>query len=230
LNNVRMLWGLIGALLLLLAVVSWSWYKQADALQAAAVVGERTITQSDWITMLKQKYGKQVLTDMIDREVVFQEAKRLGIAVDPKRVDEEIAKIRESYGSEHDFETSLKQQAGTSIEALRQEISYQLLLEELATRDVAVSEEELLSYYAKNKTRYAKPLQAKVWQIVVASLEEAQQVKQELKNGANFSTLAKERSIDSLTAADGGDLGWITLQDNNIEDNIKETISSIAIN
>jgi hypothetical protein len=41
--------------------------------------------------MLKQKYRQQVLEDMINREAVFQEAKRLGVTVDPKRMEDELA-------------------------------------------------------------------------------------------------------------------------------------------
>lgn len=229
-NNVRMLWGLVAALVLLLAVVTWSWYKEAQTLQTAAVVGDHAITEAEWVRTLKQKYGKQVLSDLVDRQVVFQEAKRLGITIDPKRIDEEIAKIKMSYGSEEDFQTSLAQQAGTSLEALRQEITYQLLLEDLATKDIAIDENDLLAYYNKNKEKYLKPMQARVWQIVVASLEEAKQVQRELKNGANFSTLAKERSIDSLTAANGGDMGWLQMTDSGVPDNLKETMTAIKLN
>jgi foldase protein PrsA len=232
LNNVRTLWSLIGALVLLLLVVTWSWYKEAGTLQAAAVVGEKTITQADWIAALKQKYGKQVLNDLINREVVFQEAKRLGITIDPKRIDEEMAKIQESYGTgtDNEFQAALRQQAGTSVEALRQEITYQLLLQELATKDVSVSDEELLAYYNNHQDQYARPMQARVWQIVVASLAEAKQVHRELKNGANFNTLAKERSIDTLTAANGGDMGWVSLDDPHLADTLKETIASLGLN
>jgi foldase protein PrsA len=232
LNNVKVLWSFIGALMLLLMVVAWSWYKESAALQAAAVVGGRTISQAEWIESLKQKYGQQVLNDLINREVVFQEAKRLGITIDPKRVDEEMAKIQDSYGSktESDFQAALKQQAGTSMEALRQEITYQLLLQELATKDIAVSDEELRTYYHNHKDQYSQPMQARVWQIVVASLPEAKQVLRELNNGANFSTLAKERSIYSLTAANGGDLGWVTAKDPRLADSVKETIASLGLN
>jgi foldase protein PrsA len=232
LNNVKALWSLIGALLLLLMVVAWSWYKESADLQSAAVVGERTISESEWVETLKQKYGKQVLNDLINREVVFQEAKRLGITIDPKRVDEEVAKIQESYGSRTDseFETALNQQAGTSVEELRQEITYQLLLQELATKDIVVSDEELRAYYHNHKDRYSQPMQALVWQIVVASLPEAKQVLRELHDGANFSTLAKERSIDSLTAANGGELGWVRLNDPRLADSVKETIASLKVN
>ncbi|WP_134685197.1 peptidyl-prolyl cis-trans isomerase [Brevibacillus migulae] len=228
-KNTKMLWSLIGALTLLLAVVTWSWYKQDAELQAAAVVGSTTITQADYIQQLKQKYGKEVLDDMIDRATVFQEAERLGLTIDPKRIDAEVDKIKESYGPDQDFQTALKQQAGTSVEALRQEITYQLLLQELATRDVVISEEDMLAQYNNHKDRYAKPMQAHVLQIVVSSRAEANQVLRELQAGANFSTLAKERSIDNVTAANGGDLGWISSVDRDLPDNVKETIASVKI-
>jgi len=228
LNNTKMLWSLIGALTLLLAVVTWSWYKQDTELQAAAVVGSTTITQAEWIGQLKHKYGKEVLDDMIDRATVFQEAERLGLTIDPKRIDAEVDKIKESYGPDQDFQTALKQQAGTDLETLRQEITYQLLLQELATRDVVISEEDMLTQYNNHKDRYAKPMQAHVLQIVVSSRTEANQVLRELKAGANFSTLAKERSIDNVTAANGGDLGWISSADRDLPDNVKETIASVT--
>jgi len=232
LTQVKTLWSLIGALILLLLVVTWSWYKDAGSLQTAAVVGEKTITEADWVAALKQKYGKKVLNDLVNREVVFQEAERLGISIDPKRIDAEVAKIQESYGSgtDSEFQQALRQQAGTSVEALRQEIAYQLLLQELATRDVSVTDDEVRDYYHNHQDEYARPMQARVWQIVVASLAEARQVQRELKNGANFNTLAKERSIDALTAANGGDMGWVSLTDPNLADPLKETIASLGLN
>jgi foldase protein PrsA len=230
-TNAKTLWTLIGALVVLLLVVSWSWYRSSAAFHPAAVVGERTISEADWVAMLKQKYGQQVLEDMINREVVFQEAKRLGVTVDPKRVEDELAQIRESYGSRTDaeFREALAKQAGTTLDALRQEIAYQLLLQELAIKDIAISDEELLAFYSSHPERYARPMQVRLLQIVVASRGEAQQVLNELNGGANFATLAKERSIDSLTAANGGDAGWVTLNDSRLPEAAKEVIASLGI-
>lgn len=227
--NVRVLWSLIGGLLLLVSVVAWAWYKDSPAAQPAAVVGEKTISEAEWIAALKEKYGQQVLEDMIEREVVFQEAERLGLTVDPQRVEEEIARIRESYGPGQDFETALREQAGTDLDALRREITYQLLLQELATHDVAVSDDEMLAYFNQRKERYARPLQVHLQQIVVASRTEAEQVRRELAEGANFATLAKERSIDPLTAADGGDLGWVAANDGDLPEQVKQAMAELSL-
>lgn len=229
-TNSKGLWAFIGALVLLLLAVTWGWYQSSGKLQPAAVVGENTISDAEYVTALKQKFGTQVLNDMINREVVAQEAKRLGITADPKQVDEELAQIRESYGSQTDseFEQALRKQAGTSVEALRQEITHQLLLQELATKDIAISDDELLAFYNNHPERYSRPMQVRLWQIVVASPEEAGQVMAELKQGANFQTLAKERSIDSLTAAKGGDLGWVSMGDSRLPDEAKDVIAELG--
>lgn len=228
-NNVRVLWGMIGGLVLLLAVVSWSWYKQAGHVQTMAVVGKESISESAWIQTLKQKNGQQVLTDMINRLVVNQEAKRLGITVDEKRVQSELEKMQESYGSSGtNFDQSLKKEAGISQQDLLEEIRYHMLLEDIAIRDIDVDETQIRNYYESHHEEFGEPARAKLSIITVATEGEAEQVRQELKQGANFSTLAKELSTDALTAADGGDMGWVSLSDDSVPRGIREAVPSLA--
>jgi parvulin-like peptidyl-prolyl isomerase len=54
-----------------------------------------------------------------------------------------------------------------------------------------------------------KPAQVKILQITVKTLNDAQTILNNLQNGADFSWLAKNRSVDSA-ASEGGDIGWIT--------------------
>ncbi|HLI52246.1 MAG TPA: peptidylprolyl isomerase [Thermomicrobiaceae bacterium] len=44
--------------------------------------------------------------------------------------------------------------------------------------------------------------------IVVKTKDAANVIEQQLKDGQNFATLAKEKSADATTAVNGGDLGW----------------------
>ncbi|WP_411503039.1 peptidyl-prolyl cis-trans isomerase [Brevibacillus centrosporus] len=228
-TNTKGLWAFIGALVVLLLVVTWSWYQTSTKLQPAAVVGGSTISEADYISALKQKFGDQVLQDMVNREVVFQAAKQQGVTVDQAELDQEMAQIRESYGSSSDseFEQALIKQAGTTVEALRREITYQLLLQALATKDIVISDEELLTFYNNHPERYARPMQMRLWQIVVATQQEAEQVAAELKQGANFQALAKERSIDSLTAGNGGDMGWLSLGDSRLPDEAQDVVADL---
>jgi parvulin-like peptidyl-prolyl isomerase len=45
--------------------------------------------------------------------------------------------------------------------------------------------------------------------ILLATREAAEQALADIQGGANFATIARERSIDSDTAPNGGDLGWL---------------------
>ncbi|TKI57951.1 peptidylprolyl isomerase [Brevibacillus antibioticus] len=228
-TNVKGLWAFIGALVLLLLAVTWAWFQASGKLQPAAIVGDQTISNDEYVTALKQKFGKQVLNDMINREVVFQEAKRSGITVDPKQLEQELSQIRDSYGSRTDseFEAALLKQAGTTVEALKQEISYQILLQTLATKDMTIKDEEVLNVYNSRADRYTRPMQMHVGQIVVASQKEAEQVLTDLKNGADFQTIAKERSIDEDTAVNGGDVGWVSIKDNRLPDEAKPIVEKL---
>ncbi len=228
-NNVRVLWGLIGGLILLLAVVSWSWYKGTGHVQTMAVVGRQTISESDWVQALKRKYGQQVLNDMVNRQVVLQEAKRLGITVDEKRIQEELAKLEDSYEGSQDFDQTLKQEAGTSKQEVMDEIRYHMLLEEIAIKDIAVDDADVHNYYESHQDEFHQPAQAHLSIITVSSKEEAEQVRQELKQGANFATLAKERSIDSYTAGTGGDMGWVSLIDESVPASIRQEVPALGI-
>lgn len=228
-NNVRVLWGMIGGLILLLAVVSWSWYKEMGHVQTMAVVGGQEIYESDWVSVLKQKHGQQVLTEMINRRVVIQEAKRLGVEVDEKEVQSEMDKLADSYGGEQHFDDALKKEAGTSKQEVVEEIRYHMLLEEIATKDIVIDDKDLRSYYDSHSEEFNHPPRAHLSIITIASREEADQVKSELNQGANFATLAKERSIDSLTAGNGGDMGWISLKDESVPITIREVAESLSV-
>ncbi|MGC5328605.1 peptidyl-prolyl cis-trans isomerase [Brevibacillus sp. SYSU BS000544] len=228
-NNVRVLWGMIGGLILLLAVISWSWYKEMGHVQTMAVVGGQAISESDWVNELKQKHGQRVLTEMINHLVVLQEAKRLRVEVDENQVQAEMDKLAASYGGEQHFDDALKKEAGTSKQEVLEEVRYHMLLEEIATKDIVIDDKEMRSYYDSHSEEFNYPPRAHLSIITIASMEEAEQVRNELNQGANFSTLAKERSIDSLTAGNGGDMGWISLKDESVPATIREEAESLSV-
>jgi parvulin-like peptidyl-prolyl isomerase len=73
---------------------------------------------------------------------------------------------------------------------------------------INISDEELKNYYVSHQENFTKPTQYKVQQITVKTMDYAQDILNNLQNGADFSWLAKNRSVDPA-ASEGGDLGWI---------------------
>ncbi|MEG9499125.1 SurA N-terminal domain-containing protein [Mannheimia indoligenes] len=73
---------------------------------------------------------------------------------------------------------------------------------------VDITDEQIQTYYDRNKGDYVTKGEAHLAHIQVVTEAEAQAVEQELKNGADFAAAAKAKSVDTLSANNGGDLGW----------------------
>ncbi len=73
---------------------------------------------------------------------------------------------------------------------------------------VQVTDEQVDTYYKTNKAKYTTKGEAKIAHIQVASEAEANEIVQALAKGEDFAQLAKTKSQDKLSAAQGGDLGW----------------------
>jgi peptidyl-prolyl cis-trans isomerase D len=70
-----------------------------------------------------------------------------------------------------------------------------------------VSDDEARAEFAKSSDMYQSPERRKVRHILVADQKRAEQIIAELRRGADFEALAATASIDSGSAAKGGDLG-----------------------
>lgn len=64
------------------------------------------------------------------------------------------------------------------------------------------------AYYESHPEEFMKPASYRMRQIATATREEAGKVREALLAGGDFAALAKERSIDTSSSANGGDLGW----------------------
>ncbi len=87
------------------------------------------------------------------------------------------------------------------------------------SKESSISEADFRSYYEsslyRKRVRDAvlvdlKPIQEQVWarHILVGTEEEAKQVLARLQKGEDFGKIAIEKSIDTGSAPQGGDLGW----------------------
>lgn len=74
-----------------------------------------------------------------------------------------------------------------------------------------IDDKEIQDYYDENVVN-GMPKKYKARHILVNTIEEANALIKEIEAGADFSTLAKEKSTDAGSAVNGGDLGWFTGQ------------------
>ncbi|ADD03443.1 PpiC-type peptidyl-prolyl cis-trans isomerase [Thermoanaerobacter italicus Ab9] len=133
---------------------------------------------------------ENVLDSLIAQKLLLQEALKNNVTVTDKEIEEE-------YQREKEFNKDIT----------KEEVKNYLLINKLFeeyTKDVKVTEEELKKYYEDNKDRFET---VKASHILVSDEKIAQDIYNRLMKGEDFSTLAKEYSIDTATKDQGGDLG-----------------------
>ncbi len=94
-----------------------------------------------------------------------------------------------------------------ALEKTKTDLLVMELVREEATK-VDVSAKEIEDYYNTYKEQLKEPEERDIREIVVSTEAEARDILIQLLQGADFATLAKERS-KSASAKDGGDLGFI---------------------
>lgn len=151
-------------------------------------------------------FRRETLSALIAQVVMGQAALELGVTVSEADVDELIEGLRADIGE--DLFASRLAELGLSLERARELARRNLLqerLQEEVTKDLEVSEDEILRAYVENERLFAE---YHLLRITVATEQEAQEVLAELEDGALFSSVARERSIDPARE-DGGDLGFV---------------------
>jgi parvulin-like peptidyl-prolyl isomerase len=91
------------------------------------------------------------------------------------------------------------------LERIKRREMTRLLKAELRKR-IRISEEEMRLYYQEKGL--ASRQEVKSRHIMVRTKEEAEEILGALKDGADFAQLARERSLDKVSAERGGDLGY----------------------
>lgn len=205
----KQLWYIIAGLAILNAITLVMLLAKPAILEgnkeSVAKIGKESISRQEWLTELEERYGQETLRDLIDQEVVKQMADQYDIKLSDQAVERELTIYKALYstaGNEPKTEDKWKEQ-----------IKYSLLLEEILTKDVKVSKEDMKSFYEQNNSLFDIPASYHLSQIVVETKEEADSAVKELKNGSSFAALAMERSLDEFSANAGGDIGFVTEED-----------------
>ncbi len=74
----------------------------------------------------------------------------------------------------------------------------------------ALNDEAMHKVYDEAVKQMANEEEVHARHILVTTEQEAKEIEAELKKGADFATLAKQKSKDPSAATNGGDLGWLT--------------------
>lgn len=163
---------------------------------------------------------KICLEQMMDRKLLAQEARRIGIKISPEELNRTLSEIKKDYPGEGLGEKlSLK---GIPLEEWKRGLEEKLLAEKMIRHahrfHGKIEEEEARNYYESHRSLFQIPRKVRVRQIVVSDGEEALQILKQLKKGESFEKLAMSKSIGPEKVR-GGDLGYFTEGEKPVEFN-----------
>jgi parvulin-like peptidyl-prolyl isomerase len=154
---------------------------------------------------------RRVLDELVDRALLLQEARARSIVVGQDQVERAFLRIRAEYPGTH-FDDLLAQErlSQTQLKArLKEQLAIERLFEDEVFPRLSVVDAEIERYYADHVADFQEPERVRVLQVVVATRDEAQQLRDKLRrNPQTFADVARKSSIGP-EGKNGGDLGYI---------------------
>ncbi len=165
---------------------------------------------------------KQIRDDLIERELIKQEGKNLGIKVEEAEVNEKVAELKKRFPTEEEF-TGAMSKMNLTEEGMKAQFGQELIIRKVIDQEVAskvnVSDDQTKSFYDGHPDLFKTPEMVRASHILLKLDEKAtpedkakareklEGIKARIEKGEDFAALAKESS-QCPSSANGGDLDF----------------------
>jgi foldase protein PrsA len=151
---------------------------------------------------------RQVMQFLIQGEWVTQEADKRGVKVKQAELQKALEDQKKAvFPNEKQYKQFLKTSGMTEEDVLfRVKLNeLQQRLTQKVTQDAQkVSDEDIASYYEKNKKRFAQPERRDLRVVLTKTEAKANEAKQALQSGDSFKQVVKKYSIDEASKSQNG--------------------------
>ena len=195
------------------------------------IISAQTQGQQSQLSPLQLAQARlQVLDGLIQKEVLFQRAEKEKLLPTEDEITQAISQQKQQNAmTDDEFQKRLKDQGMTEA-SLREEIRKTLAIQKLQDRynsKITISDKEVEDFYNSNKDQFVNTRGVALSMIVVDPADNGaqddaksevdakvkiDQIAQQLKSGADFATVARQRSEDQSNVR-GGDIGFATEDD-----------------
>ncbi|KFF57349.1 peptidylprolyl isomerase [Bacillus subtilis] len=172
------------------------------------------VTKGELYTNMKKTAGASVLTQLVQEKVLDKKYK-----VSDKEIDNKLKEYKTQLGDQY---TALEKQYGKDY--LKEQVKYELLTQKAAKDNIKVTDDEIKEYWEGLKG------QIRASHILVADKKTAEEVEKKLKKGEKFDALAKEYSTDTGSASKGGELGWISKDNEQLDSTFRKAAFKLKTN
>jgi foldase protein PrsA len=182
-----------------------------------------------------QTFQQNLAEYLVMLEVLRQQAPNFDVRITDRDVENQLAQLKDMFqGDEERWNAALKKQKLT-LEQFKESLRERLLVDEMkaaVAMDVTVTDDEVKAYYDVHEADYTEPEERETRHILISPFAEAaggagtitpteadwdvaraeaEKVRSEIQNGADFGTEARKYSDDETTREAGGELGNLIL-------------------
>lgn len=203
------------------SVTQYPESETVDRNEPVATIDGDPIEFDDWMSYLEAHYGKVALESLITDEVSKRISKNENVVINDRVIEMEVLRMHTLYGQ-------LPEEQVDSMEALwREEIRSRLLMEQLLTRDIAITDEEITAYYTTHPGDFEVSRWIELSEIEVNSQKEAEDIYAALESGADFHALAREYATTEEQLKTGGYRGFYSYDSNFLTNNERMRIDTL---
>ncbi|AOS96756.1 Chaperone SurA precursor [Microbulbifer aggregans] len=166
---------------------------------------------------------RQVLEQLIIERLQLQMASRAGVTVSDAELDQAIARVMQNTGASPEQFRERLAADGLSMKTFRQQIRNELLIRRVeqgsVNRRIQITDQDIDNFLRSKEGEFWKSPQYELGHILIPvsssapgdevtkAREKAEQLAQQVRDGADFRQLAIANSAGQ-NALSGGDLGW----------------------
>jgi len=236
----RWFWSLVAALAFVSIALLASALEKQPSEGKVAVVNGSVITQEDFdkeMNHVRQRLlsmgkpltdaqipeiKKEVLENLINRELLYRESQRKAIKVDEAAINEQVTTLKRRFPDEDEFKTALIKanlsEAGLKAR-IKRGVAIQQFIDTYIAKKATVSDQEIKALYESRPGFFKQPEQVRASHILIkvdpkadesqraVARKKIEKIRQKLQQGEDFAALAKEFS-QGPSSVKGGDLGY----------------------
>ena len=168
-------------------------YARFTTLRPLVTIGNKTITKREYLAVLDDTAGKQVLNKIVFAELIRQAAAKSGVTPTAEEIDARLSVMRAA---------NPQLAAAIPLWKLRDAVTSDLALENLRTKDIKVSDAEVLRYYTAHPNGFRQQGQLQAALIVTSNSTDAHTATHLFQQNIDPSIIAKQPSF-RLVGANG---------------------------
>ncbi|MFH1676461.1 MAG: peptidyl-prolyl cis-trans isomerase [bacterium] len=176
-----------------------------------ALVNGDVLTEKEFLFTLEREYGGEGIQNLIENEIIAEEASKMGVSVEQNEIDEylnmayapdKLQALVNAFGKD-----TLDKTIGTELLAFK--VVSAEIDKVIADNNIEITDEKIQEFYLANLPLWIEPESVRFSLIETATEADTIAAKNRINAGEDFAKVCTEVSTHPATRAFGGDIGGL---------------------